>query len=127
MNTINLIGRTTADPELRFTPGGTPVCGLRLAVNVPPRDGREQPAVFIDVISFGAQAEAVAAHVRKGRQLGISGRLGYRQWQGDDGSTHSKHEVVANQVDFLAKPALAGAVVSGPELAPGDDDFGEPV
>lgn len=128
MNTINLIGRTTADPELRYTPGGTPVCGVRLAVNVPPRDGKEQPAVFIDVITFGAQAEAVAAHVRKGRQLGITGRLNYRQWQADDGSTHSKHEVIANQVEFLAKPALAAAVVSGPELAPGgDDDFGEPV
>ena len=127
MNTINLIGRTTADPELRYTPGGTPVCGVRLAVNLPPRDGKEQPAVFIDVITFGAQAEAVAAHVGKGRQLGITGRLNYRQWETPDGSTHSKHEVIANQVEFLAKPALAGAVVNGPSLAPGDDDFGEPV
>ena len=83
MNTINLIGRTTADPELRYTPGGTPVCAVRLAVNVPPRDGKEQPAVFIDVITFGAQAEALAAHVRKGRQLGVTGRLNYRQWEAD--------------------------------------------
>lgn len=127
MNTINLIGRTTADPELRFTPGGTAVCGFRLAVNVPPRDGKEQPAVFIDVITFEAQAEAVAAHVGKGRQLGVSGRLGYRQWQAEDGSTHSKHEVIANHVQFLAKPAQAGALVDLPEPAPADDDYGEPV
>ena len=85
MNTINLIGRTTADPELRFTTGGTPVCSVRLAVNTPPRDGKDQPAMFVDVISFGALAEAISEHVGKGRQLGVSGRLQYRQWEAEDG------------------------------------------
>ena len=108
MNTINLIGRTTADPELRYTPSGTPVCALRLAVNTPPRDGKEQPALFVDVISFGAQAEAIAQHVRKGRQLGVSGRLSQRQWEAEDGSPRSKHEVVANQVEFLEAPRSVG-------------------
>ncbi len=105
MNTINLIGRTTADPELRYTDGGTPVCSFRLAVNTPPRDGKEQPARIVDVISFGVQAEAIAQHVGKGRQLGVTGRLNYRQWEAEDGSARSKHEVIANQVEFLAKPA----------------------
>lgn len=105
MNTINLIGRTTADPDLRTTGGGTTVCSVRLAVNTPPRDGKEQPAMFIDVISFGTQAQAVAEHVRKGRQLAVSGRLNFRQWEAEDGSTRSKHEVIAHQVVFLARPA----------------------
>ena len=68
MNTVNLIGRTTADPELRQTAGGTPVCSFSLAVSTPPRDGKDQPALFVDVIAFKAQAEAIATHVRKGRQ-----------------------------------------------------------
>ncbi len=126
MNTITLIGRTTAEPELRFSAGGTPVCSFRLAVNTPPRDGKDQPAVFVDVITFGAQAEAIGEHVGKGRQLGVSGRLSYRQWQTEDGTTHSKHEVIANHVEFLAKPAMS-AVAARPTPAPGDDDFGEPV
>jgi len=105
MNTINLIGRTTADPELRFTGTGTAVCTFRLAVNTPPRDGKDQPAVFVDVVTFNAQAEAIAGHIAKGRQLAVSGRLSYRQWEAEDGSTRSKHEVIAHHVDFLAKPA----------------------
>ncbi len=123
MNTINLIGRTTADPELRYTPSGTAVCSLRLAVNTPPRDGKDQPAMFVDVITFGAQAEAVAEHVGKGRQLGISGRLSYRQWQAEDGSARSKHEVIANQVEFLARPASGDGAEATPAYAAGDESF----
>ena len=123
MNTINLIGRTTADPELRSSAGGTPVCSFRLAVTTPPRDGKDQPAMFVDVITFGSQAEAIDKHVAKGRQLGVSGRLSYRQWEAEDGSPRSRHEVVANHVEFLARPANGG----GSEPAPSDDDWGEPV
>ncbi len=121
MNTISLIGRLTADPELRTTNGGTPVSTVRLAVNRPPKDGQDQGAVFVDVASFGRQAEAVAEHLAKGRQVAVTGRLEYRQWQGADGSPHSKHEVVANQIDFLAKPATHGAEV--PAYAEGEEPF----
>lgn len=105
MNTVNLIGRLTADPQLRNTNGGTPVCTLRLAVPRPPKDGDEQDAVFVDVTTFSRQAEAVAEHLAKGRQVAVTGRLEYRQWTGEDGSPRSKHEVVAAQIDFLARPA----------------------
>lgn len=117
MNTVNLIGRLTADPELRHTNGGTPVCNLRLAVNRPRKDGQNQGAVFIDVVSFSRQAEAVAEHMTKGRQVAVTGRLEYRQWEGNDGSPHSKHEIIANQVEFLAKPAGNGNGTSEPQPA----------
>jgi single-strand DNA-binding protein len=122
MNTINLIGRTTADPELRFTASGTPVCSFRLAVNNPPRDGKEQPAMFVDVVSFGAQAEAIAEHVGKGRQVAVSGRLSYRQWDAEDGSKRSRHEVVAHQVEFLARPAGNGSEAA-PAYAAGEEPY----
>lgn len=106
MNTINLIGRLTRDPELRQTNGGTPVCTLRLAVTRRKRNGEDQSPVFVDVVSFSAQAEAVATHMAKGRQVAVTGRLDYREWTGPDGSPHSKHEVIAEQVQFLgSKPA----------------------
>jgi len=106
MNTVNLIGRLTRDPELRQTNGGTPVCTLRLAVPRRRRNGEDQAPVYVDVVSFSAQAEAVAAHVTQGRQVAVTGRLEYREWKGQDGSAHSKHEVIAEQVLFLGtKPA----------------------
>jgi len=77
MNSVNLIGRLTRDPELRTTNGGTPVCTLRLAVPRPPKDDGDAGAVFVDVTTFVRQAEAVAEHMVKGRQVAVSGRLEY--------------------------------------------------
>ena len=119
MNTVNLIGRLTADPQLRNTNGGTPVCALRLAVPRPPKDGSDQGAMFVDVTAFARQAEAVAEHLAKGRQVAVTGRLEYREWTSEDGSPRSKHEIVAAQVDFLALPASQNQ----PEAAGEEEDF----
>ena len=123
MNTIQLIGRLTRDPELRSTPTGTEVTTLRLAVSRRKKDGEDQGAVYIDVVSFNKQAEAVAEHLSKGRRVGVTGRLEYREWQGQDGSPHSKHEVIADQVEFLdAAPQPANG--SGePAYAAGEEPF----
>jgi single-strand DNA-binding protein len=123
MNTVSLIGRLTADPELRTTTGGTPVCTVRLAINRPRKNGQDQGAVFVDVVSFNRQAEAVAEHLAKGRQVAVTGRLEYRQWEAQDGSPRSRHEVVANQIDFLAKPATNGAAESPPAYAEDEEPF----
>jgi single-strand DNA-binding protein len=102
MNSVQLIGRLTRDPEaLRFTTGGTATTTVRLAVSRPKKDGAEQPAVFVDVVTYGTLAETVAEHLTLGREVGVTGRLDYREWEADDGSKRSKHEVVAAQIDFL--------------------------
>ncbi len=74
-------------------------------------------------MSFSRQAEAVAEHLAKGRQVAVTGRLEYRQWEGPDGSPHSKHEVVANQIDFLAKPTGNGAGEPQPAYSDGEEPF----
>jgi len=104
MNSIQLIGRLTADPELRHTTTGTPVCTIRLAV---PRrrtkaEGDPKP-VYVNVVTYAAQAEAVATHMAKGRRVAVTGRLEHREWTTDD-VRHSVHEVVAAQVEFLDAP-----------------------
>ncbi|MGQ0678327.1 MAG: single-stranded DNA-binding protein [Actinomycetota bacterium] len=125
MNTVTLIGRLTQDPELRFTDGGTAVCTIRLAVPRRKRDGVEQPPVYIDVVTFGAQAEAITEHCAQGRRVGVTGRLEYQQWEDNEGAKHSKHEVVASQVDFLDKPRGNGSATSAPTPAEVDYAAGE--
>lgn len=100
MNCIQLIGRLTADPELRYTPAGTPIGKFRLAV-----PGRGDDEVdFVDVVCFKRLAEVVAEHLGKGRQVGVTGRLSYSEWTAEDGSRRSRHEVIADNVTFLGSP-----------------------
>lgn len=104
MNTVNLIGRLTRDPEQRSLPSGQAVCELRIAVdNGKTREGEDRDATFVDVSTFGAQAEACAKYLAKGRQVAVEGRLVYREWQAEDGSKRSKHSVIG-RVEFLSKP-----------------------
>ncbi len=120
MNSINLIGRLTRDPELDETKGGTAVCRMRLAVPRRKKDGKDQGAVFVNVVAYGGQATASADYLGKGRQVAISGRLEYREWTGQDGSAHSIHEVVADHVEFLGQPNGGG---SGSAPEPDDESY----
>ena len=72
---------------------------MRLAVN----DQRDQPPLFIDVATFGSQAEACAKYLSKGRAIAVTGRLIYREWVADDGTRRSKHAVVG-RVQFGGRP-----------------------
>jgi single-strand DNA-binding protein len=109
INTVTLVGRLTADPELRELPDGRPVCSLRLAVN----DYRDKPPMFIDVTTFGDEAKACAEHLAKGRQIGVIGRLTNREWE-KGGAKRSKHEVVG-RVAFGGTDQAAGNQVAGGE------------
>ena len=124
MNTVQLIGRLTRDPELRYTQTGVATTTLRLAVPRRKRNGEEQPPVYVDVVSFNAQAEAIAEHLAKGRRVAVTGRLEYREWEAKDGSPHSKHEIVADGVEFMDAPKTnGGAPAANVESAPGEEPF----
>jgi single-strand DNA-binding protein len=99
VNSVTLVGNLTSSPELRSLPDGRSVCDLRMAVN----DQREQPPLFIDVATFGSQAEACGKYLSKGRTIAVTGRLVYREWKSEDGTTRSKHSVVG-QVRFGGRP-----------------------
>jgi single-stranded DNA-binding protein len=73
---------------------------MRLAVN----DQPGQPPLFIDVATFGASAAAREKYLAKGRQIAVTGRLVYREWQAPDGTRRSKHAVIA-RVRFGARPS----------------------
>ena len=109
-NRIILIGNLTKDPELRYTPQGTPVCNFRLAVNSRFKQGEDNKdeTLFIDIVTFGKQAETCSQYLGKGKSVLTEGRLQERRWE-SDGQQRSKVEVVAQTVRFLSRKGEGGA------------------
>jgi single-strand DNA-binding protein len=107
VNTVQLIGRLTRDPELRMSQTSDPVCSMRLAVD---RMGENGTTGYIDVVVFGRPGQACAEHLSRGWLVGVSGRLRHREWTAGDGGHRSGLSVVGS-VEFLAAPR-------SPELAP---------
>jgi single-strand DNA-binding protein len=103
-NKIILIGNLTKDPELRYTPQGTPVATLRLAVNYRYKqsDEAKQETMFIDNVVFGKQAESCSKYLNKGSSVLVEGRLQERRWE-SNGQQRSKFEVIAQSVRFLSR------------------------
>jgi single-strand DNA-binding protein len=90
VNVVALCGHLTADPVIKQLADDRKVCNIRLAVN----DQKDQPPLFIDVATFGSQAEACAKYLAKGRSVAVTGRLVYHEWEADDGTRRSKHYVI---------------------------------
>jgi single-strand DNA-binding protein len=103
MNKVLLLGNLTRDPELRYAPNGTAVARLALAVNHRYRqnDTDKEETMFIDVMAFGKQAESASEYLEKGRPVLIEGRLKWQTWEDKEGRKHTKHEVVAERIQFL--------------------------
>ena len=99
MNSVNLIGRLTADPTLNERKG-IQVGNLRLAVQRPRKDGEDQGADYVDVTVFGRQAEICKEYLAKGRKIAVQGRLHHSEWDGENGR-RQKLEVVARNVEFV--------------------------
>ena len=111
INRVVLVGNLTRDPELRHTPGGTPVCSLRIAVNSRRRDESGQwtdKPNYFSISVFGNQADALNNHLAKGRRVGVDGRLDWSSWEAQDGTKRSKVEIVAQSVQFLDSRQDAG-------------------
>lgn len=104
LNRVSIIGRLTRDPELRSLPSGQSVCELRLAFSTSRKtdSGWEDESNFINVVVFGAQGEAAASHLAKGRQVAVDGRLRWREWE-KDGAKREQVSISAQSVQFLAE------------------------
>lgn len=98
MNKVILSGNLGADPELRFTPTGTPVANARLATNESwtGKDGKRQERTeWHTIVAWGKAGENLAKYMKKGGQLTVEGQLRTRSWVGEDGVKRYKTEVVA--------------------------------
>src|ERR1700684_3707059 len=111
-NKVILIGNLTRDPELRYTPKGSAVAKIGLAVNRTWKNEAgesKEEVTFIDVEAWGRQAEVIAQYMRKGRPLLVEGRLKLDSWE--DKTTHqkqSKLKVVLETFCFIDSKGIEG-------------------
>src|SRR5215212_11558487 len=103
-NKIILVGNLGRDPELRYTPQGTPVCSFTVATNERRKDraGEMQDATtWFRVTLWGRQAETASQYLTKGRPIYVEGRLRVEEWTDRDGRQRYTLEVHATDMQFL--------------------------
>src|SRR6267154_104886 len=137
-NKITLVGNLGRDPELRYTPQGTPVCSFSLAPNERRKDkaGEMQDlTTWFRVTLWGRQAETASQYLSKGRPVYIEGRLRVEEWTDRDGKPRHTLEVHATEMQFIGgggggmsrgeeshaeRPAASEPATGQPDFA--DDD-----
>lgn len=120
LNKVLLIGNLTRQPELRYTPGGSAVTTLGIAVNRRFKDSSgalKEEVTFVDVSVFSKQAEACAQYLQKGSPVFVEGRLHLRKWETPDGQARNKLDVTAERVQFLGKRGDGGGREAEPVAA----------
>lgn len=106
MNSICLVGRTTKDPELRYTPSNVAVATFSLAVNRNFKDANgERETDFINCVIWRQQAENLANWAKKGALIGITGRIQTRSYENQQGQRVYVTEVVAENFQMLESRA----------------------
>ena len=112
LNKVFLIGNLTRAPELRYTPSGTAVSDLRLAVNrnyTTQGGEKREETCFLTVVVWGKQAESSAQYLDKGSPVLVEGRLQTRDWETKDGQKRNVVEVVAERLQFLGRGRPSGS------------------
>jgi single-strand DNA-binding protein len=116
LNKVLLMGNLTRDPEVRYTPKGTAVAELGIAVNrtYSGENGEKREEVtFVDVTVWGRTAENAGEYLKKGRPVFIEGRLQLDSWEDKtSGQKRNKLKVVADNVQFLGS---RGGGTGGPD------------
>ena len=99
MNSVNIIGRLTRDPELRKTSNGRSVTNFCLAVNRANED-----ADFIDCVAWNQTADLACKYLSKGSKIGVTGRIQSRTYDDKNGNSRKIVEVVIDRMQFLSEP-----------------------
>lgn len=111
LNRVILIGNLTADPELRYTPGGTARTRFSIAVNRQYKNASgqlQEETTFVPIVTWGSQAENCANFLSKGRSVAVEGRLRIDSFENTDGERKKVVEVVASTVQFLGGSPRSG-------------------
>lgn len=131
-NKIIVVGNLGRDPELRYTPQGTPVCSFTVATNEKRKDraGEMQDiTTWFRVTLWGRQAETASQYLTKGRPVYIEGRLRLEEYTDKDGNRRQSLEVNASDIHFIGgrgdEPHTSPARSSGSEQQPRDVELSD--
>ena len=116
LNKVLLIGNLTKDPELRYTPNGTAVANLRIAVNRKFKDRTgelKEDTCFVTITAWDKQAEICNQYLQKGRAIFVEGILQSRSWETPEGQKRSTIDVRAERIQFLGPMKSAEGSGSG--------------
>lgn len=106
VNSVVLVGRLTADPELRYTPAGTALAEFSLAVKRNGRsDGGEDEVDFIPIVAWRQNAEFASQYLTKGRLVAVEGSIRVNHWKDKEEKNRTSTEIVAERLKPLDKPA----------------------
>lgn len=100
LNSVNIIGRLTADPEIKKTQSGLSVCSFTIANGRKLHDGKEETS-FVEIETWNGTAEFVEKYFEKGKPICVSGRIKTRTYEDKNGNKRKAWAVVATSVDFV--------------------------
>ena len=125
LNRMTIIGNLGSEPEMRFTPSGKAVTSFSIATNwryTTAEGERKEDTEWFSVVAWGKLGEQCNQFLTKGRLVFVEGRLRLRTWEGQDGKTHAKNEIIADKVKFLDRQGAPapGGVKPDESEQPGD-------
>lgn len=110
LNSVIIMGRLTADPDLRTTNSGVSFCRFSVAVDRNfQRQGQERQTDFINCVSWRQQAEFISKYFRKGQMIAIQGQLQQNNFTDQQGNKRSTYEVLVDRANFCGSKAESGA------------------
>ena len=110
INNAVIMGRLTADPELRTTGNGIGVCGFTVAVDRNYRpEGEERQTDFINVVAWRKTADFVSRYFRKGQMIAVQGSIQTRNYEDRNGNKRTAVEIVADNISFCGSKAEQGS------------------
>jgi single-strand DNA-binding protein len=125
-NKVILVGNLGRDPELRYTPQGTPVCSFTMATNERRKDKTgemQDQTTWFRVTLWGRQAETAAQYLTKGRPVYIEGRLRVEEWTDRDGKPRHTLEVSATDLQFIGGKSEEEPIAKAAAAAGTDADW----
>ncbi len=114
LNSVNIMGNLTRDPELKNTPSGKTVCSMAIANNriFTKNNERVTEVSYFDVEVWGPQAENCGKYLKRGSGVIVEGRLKQDRWE-KDGKTQSRVRISANNIHFMPKRTDEGSAPRG--------------
>ena len=116
VNKVFLIGRLGKDPELKYTPSGTPVAKFSLATDESFKDKtgeKQEHTEWHNVVAWNKLAEICGEYLTKGKLIYIEGSIRSRQWQDQSGNKRTSYEIIANQMQMLGSKSDSERAAGG--------------